>query len=170
MDFYHRSNTHDPDQDRFEDLYHRDFIHTISRVACCKLACHQLNPYQRTAFRCGIVRYNTGEEEVDPTLELAMEYASALGTIIFDESCRLHNLTKAQVGRNQFAMDVVVDQLDGEADHVAERISALEDKMAEVEQGLNGLLELGQEQTETSMRTARGLGQPLGAEGVLPRG
>ena len=31
--------------------------------------------------------------------------------------------------------------------------------MADVEQGLDGLLELGQEQTKTSTRTARGLGQ-----------
>ena len=31
--------------------------------------------------------------------------------------------------------------------------------MVDVEQGLNGLLELGQEQTETSTRTAQGLGQ-----------
>ena len=31
--------------------------------------------------------------------------------------------------------------------------------MVDVEQGLNGLLELGQEQTEMSTRTARGLGQ-----------
>ena len=31
--------------------------------------------------------------------------------------------------------------------------------MADVEQGLNGLLELGREQTKTLMRTARGLGQ-----------
>ena len=31
--------------------------------------------------------------------------------------------------------------------------------MANVEQGLNSLLELGREQTETSTRTARGLGQ-----------
>ena len=38
-----------------------------------------------------------------------MEYAGALGTIIFDESCRLRNLTEVQVGRNQFAMDVMVD-------------------------------------------------------------
>ena len=37
-DFYHRSNTHDPDQDRFEDLYRHDFIHTISWVAHHKLA------------------------------------------------------------------------------------------------------------------------------------
>ena len=88
-----------------------------------------------------------------------MEYISALGTIIFDESCRLCDLTEAQVGRNQFAMDVTVDQLDGEADHVAERISALEDKMADVEGGLNRLLELGWEQMEMSTRTARGLGQ-----------
>ena len=89
MDFYRHSNTHNPDQDGFEDLYHRDFIHTISRVARRKLSCHHLDPYQRTAFRRGIIRYNTGEEEADPTLELAMEYASALGTIIFDELCRL---------------------------------------------------------------------------------
>ena len=88
-----------------------------------------------------------------------MEYAGALGIIIFDESCRLCNLTEAQVGRNQFAMDVAVDWLDREADHAAERIGALEDKMVDIERGLDGLLELGQEQTETSTRSARGLGQ-----------
>ena len=88
-----------------------------------------------------------------------MEYASALGTIIFDESCRLRDLTEAQVRRNQFAMDVAVDQLDGEADHAAERIGALEDKMVDVECGLDRLLELGQEQMETSTQTAQGLGQ-----------
>ena len=100
-----------------------------------------------------------GEEETDPVLELMMEYAGALSTIVFDESCRLWDLTEAQVGRNQFAVDVVVDCLDREVDHAAEWIGALEDKMADIEQGLNGLLELGQEQTETSTRTARGLGQ-----------
>ena len=119
-------------------------------MARCKLVCHQLNPYQRAAFCRGIVRYNTGEEEVDPTLELAMEYAGALSTIVFDESCCLHDLTEAQVGRNQFVVDVAVDRLDGEADHVAERIGALEDKMVDVERGLDGLLELGREQTKTS--------------------
>ena len=87
MDFYHCSNTHDPDQDGFEDLYRHDFIHAISRVARRKLSCHHLDPYQRAAFRRGIVRHNTGEEERDPTLELAMEYAGALGTIVFDELC-----------------------------------------------------------------------------------
>ena len=90
----------------------------------------------------------------DPTLELAMEYAGALGTIIFDESCRLRDLTEAQVGRNQFTMDVAVDRLDGEADHAAERISALEDKEVDMEHSLNALLELGREQTEASTRVA----------------
>ena len=80
-DFYHHSNTHDPNQDGFEDLYRRDFIHAISRVVCRKLACHQLDPYQRAAFRHGIVRYNTGKEEVDPTLELAMESLGAEGVL-----------------------------------------------------------------------------------------
>ena len=56
-------------------------------------------------------------------------------------------------------MDVAVDQLDGEADHAAERISALEDKEADMERSLNSLLELGREQTETSTHAARGLGQ-----------
>ena len=159
MDFYHRSNTHDPDQDGFEDLYWHDFIHTISHIAHHKLGHHHLNPYQHAAFRWGIIRYNTGEEEANPTLELAMEYAGALGTIIFDESCRLCDLTEVQVRRNQFAIDVAVDRLDGEADHVAECIGALEDKEADMERSLNTLLELGQEQTEASTRVAQGLGQ-----------
>ena len=61
-----------------------------------------------------------GEEEADPVLELAMEYTGALSTIVFDKSCRLRDLTEAQVGRNQFAMDVAMDHLDGEADHAVE--------------------------------------------------
>ena len=60
-----------------------------------------------------------GKEEADPTLELAMEYAGALGTIFFDESCCLHDLMEAQVGRNQFAMDMAVDWLDNKIDKVA---------------------------------------------------
>ena len=63
------------------------------------------------------------------------------------------------MGRNQFAMDIAVDWLDGEADHVAERISSLEDKMVDIERGLDRLLALGQEQTEMSTRMAQGLGQ-----------
>ena len=51
-------------------------------------------------------------------------------------------------------MDVVVDRLDGEVDHAAERISALEDKEADMEHSLNVLLELGQEQTEALTRAA----------------
>ena len=92
-------------------------------------------------------------------LELAMEYTGALGTIIFNESCCLHDLTEAQIGRNQFAVNVVVDRLDGEADHAAEHIGVLEDKEADMEHSLNVLLELGCEQMEASTRAAWGLGQ-----------
>ena len=60
---------------------------------------------------------------------------------------------------NQFTMDIVVNRLDGEADHAAERIGALEDRVADTECSLNVLLELGREQTEASTRVARGLGQ-----------
>ena len=107
--FYCHSNTHNPDQDGFHNLYHWNFIHALSWVVWHKLSCHQLDLYQRAAFQCGIVHHNVGEEEADPVLETAMEYAGALGTIIFDESCCLCDLTEAQVGRNQFAMDVAVD-------------------------------------------------------------
>ena len=88
-----------------------------------------------------------------------MEYAGALGTIIFDESCCLRDLTEAQVGRNQYATDVELERLDGEADHAAERIGGLEDRFADAERSLQALLDLGREQTESSTRTARGLGQ-----------
>ena len=124
-----------------------------------KLRRHHLDPYQRAAFRRGVVRYNTGEEESNPTLELAMEYAGALGTIVFDESCCLRDLTEAQIGRNQYSTNVELERLDGEADHAAERIGGLEDRMAEVERGVNALLELGRDQTEANTRAARGLGQ-----------
>ena len=81
-----------------------------------------------------------------------MEYSSALGTIIFDESCCLRDLTEAQVGRNQFTMDMAVD-------HASKRISALEGEVLDLEAGYTELLALGQEQVETSTHAARGLGQ-----------
>ena len=88
-----------------------------------------------------------------------MEYTSALGTIIFNELCHLHDLTEAQVGHNQFTMDVVVDRLDGEVDHTSERLSMLEGKVTDLEVGYTELLLLGREQVETSMRSAHALGQ-----------
>ena len=91
---------------------------------------------------------------LDKTPSAPSEYTGALGTIIFDESCRLRDLTEAQ-----FTVDVTVDRLDGEADHAAEHIGALEDKEADMEHSLNTLLELGWEQTEALTRVARGLGQ-----------
>ena len=93
-----------------------------------------------------------------------MEYAGALGTIVFDELCHLCNLTKAQVERNQFAVDVVVDQLDeridevdGRADHASKWLSALEGKVTDLEEGYTELLALGWEQTETSVCTCRAI-------------
>ena len=88
-----------------------------------------------------------------------MEYAGALGIIIFNESCHLRDLMEAQIGHNQYATDVELERLDGEADHATERIGALEDKEADMERSLNALLELGREQTEASTRAAWGLGQ-----------
>ena len=88
-----------------------------------------------------------------------MEYAGTLGTIIFDESCHLHDLMEVQVGRNQFTMDVAVDRLDSEVDHASERLSVLEGKVNDLEVGYTELLALGREQTEVSTRSAQALGQ-----------
>ena len=132
---------------------------SVSWVAHHKLALHRLDPYQRATFHCGIVRHNTGKEEADPTLELAMEYAGALGTIIFDESCCLCDLTEVQVGHNQFAMDVAVDRLDEEVDHASKRLLALGGKVTNLEAGYTELLVLVREQVETTTHLARALGQ-----------
>ena len=88
-----------------------------------------------------------------------MEYAGALGTIVFNELCHLRNLTEAQVGRNQFAMDVAVDRLDREVDHASERLSALEGKVTDLEVGYTELLVLGREQVESMTQSAQALGQ-----------
>ena len=87
-----------------------------------------------------------------------MEYAGALGTIIFNKLCHLHDLTEAQVGCNQFTMDVVVDRLDREVDHTSEKISALEGKVSDLEAGYTELLALGWEQVETSTHAVHSLG------------
>ena len=60
---------------------------------------------------------------------------------------------------NIFILVTIFCDHDREVDHAAERIGSLEDKMADIEGGLNRLLDLGREQTKTSTRTARGLGQ-----------
>ena len=93
-----------------------------------------------------------------------MEYAGALGTIVFDELCCLCDLMEAQVGRNQFTMDIAVDRLDnkidevdGRADHTSERLSVLEGKMVDMEEGYNKLLALGREQMATSIRAYRAI-------------
>ena len=47
-------------------------------------------------------------------------------------------------------MDIAVDWLDGEVDHVSKQISALEGKVVDLEAGYTELLALGWEQVETS--------------------
>ena len=125
----------------------------------CKLARHHLDPYQHAAFQRGIVRRNVGEEEADPSLEMAMEYAGAIRVIVFDEPCQLRDLTEAQVGRNQFAMDMAVDrldekdeELDGRVDEVSERLTMLEGRVGDMEEGYQALLASGHDQVTTGVR------------------
>ena len=158
-EFFSRSNTHDPDQDGFPDLYRQDFIHALSHVVWRKLAHHQLDPYQRAAFQHGIVCRNISEEEADPNLEIAMEYAGEVGVVVLDESSHLRDLTEAQIGRNQFAMDIAVDRLDekdeelkGRMDKASERMAMLEGRVGDMEEGYQALLALGRDQVMTGVR------------------
>ena len=150
-DFFLRSNTHDPDQDRFPDLYCWDFVHTLSRVAHHKLAHHQLDPYQRAAFQHSIIHHNIGEEEANPSLEMVMKYAGAVGVIVFDESCHLCGLTEAQVGQNQFTMDVAVDHLDEKDAELEDRANEASKRMSILE-GYQALLALGRDQVTTRVQ------------------
>ena len=48
-------------------------------------------------------------------METAMEYTGAVGVVVLNKSSCLCDLMEAQIGRNQFAMDIVVDRLDKKA-------------------------------------------------------
>ena len=102
---------------------------------------------------------NIGEEEADPLLETAMEYVGAVRVMVFDESCRLCDLTEDQIGCNQLAMDVVVDRLDekdeeleGRANEALERMTMLEGRVGDMEEGYQALLALGRDQVTTRVR------------------
>ena len=71
---------------------------------------------------------------------------------------------EVQIGRNQFAVDVVVDRLDvrinkvdGRADHASEQLSVLEGKVTDMEAGYMELLALGQEQVMMSAWSCQAL-------------
>ena len=83
---------------------------------------------------------------------------------MFDESYHLCDLTEAQVGRNQFMMDVAIDRLydkidkvDGRVDQASEWLSALEGQVTDMEEGYRELLALGWEQTATSVQAYRAI-------------
>ena len=68
------------------------------------------------------------------------------------------------MGRNQFAMDVVVNWLDDKinevdrrADQASEQLLALEGQVIDMEEGYHELLALGQEQTATSVQACRAI-------------
>ena len=87
-----------------------------------------------------------------------MEYAGAVGVVVLNKASRLHDLTEAQVGRNQFVMDVAVDRLDekdeeleGRMDKVSEWMVILEGQVGDMEEGYQALLALGRDQVATGV-------------------
>ena len=54
-------------------------------------------------------------------------------------------------------LDDKIVKVNGRADHASKRLLALEGKMADMEEGYNELLALGQEQTTTSVWACRAI-------------
>ena len=126
QEFFKCSNTHNPDQDDFGDLYRDNFILAMGRVAHCKLNCYTLDPYQHAFLKRGLNKRHVGEDEPLSLLEQAMEYVAAVGVMVFDNSCRLCDSTEHQVGSNQVAAEIVLEKVDMKVDQVVEKMGELE--------------------------------------------
>ena len=87
QEFFEHSNTHDPNQDDFRDLYCDDLILVMGRVAHHKFNCYTLDPYQHTFLKRGLSKRHVSEYKPLGLLKQAMEYVAAIGITVFDESC-----------------------------------------------------------------------------------
>ena len=70
-----------------------------------------------------------------------MEYAGALGTIIFDESCCLRDLMEAQIGRNQYATEASTRVARG-LGQLATCVLAQQNKIRAMEEHMDAMREM----------------------------
>ena len=98
----------------------------MGRVAHCKLNCYTLDLYQHAFLKRGLNKRHVGEDKPLGLLEQAMEYVAAVSVTVFDESCRLCDLTECQVGSNQVAVEMVLEKVDMKVNQVVEKTGELE--------------------------------------------
>jgi len=104
-----------------------------SRVARRKLDRLATGPYQRALLRRGVTTKVDAEDEREPILQKAMEYAGAVGTMVMDELAYVHERTEAGMG-------TAMNGIEREVTRVEDRVSEHETLIEEVQGDVTNLI------------------------------
>jgi len=100
-----------------------------SRVARRKLDRLATGPYQRALLRRGVTTKVDVEDEQEPVLQKAMEYAGAVGTMVMDELAYVHERTEAGMGT---AMNGIEQEVTRVEDRVSEHKTLIEEVQGDI--------------------------------------
>jgi len=120
-------------EEGFEDLFRDDFIMASGRVARRKLDRLATGPYQRALLRRGVTTKVDVEDEREPILQKAMEYAGAVGTMVMDELAYVHENTERGMG-------TAMNGIEREVTRVEDRVSEHETLIEEVQGDVTNLI------------------------------
>jgi len=96
QDFWTRSLVTWP-KEGFDNLYRDDFINTVGWVSRQKLEQLEMGPYQCTLLKRGVTKRRDVEDEDQPILTQAMEYAGAVGTMVLNKLAHIHKKVEASI-------------------------------------------------------------------------
>jgi len=102
-------------------------------VARRKLDRLATGPYQRALLRRGVTTKVDVEDEREPVLQRAMEYAGAVGTMVMDELAYVHERTEAGMG-------TAMNSIEREVTRVEDRVSEHETLIEEVQGDVTNLI------------------------------
>jgi len=103
------------------------------RVARRKLDRLATGPYQRALLCRGVTTKVDVEDEREPILQKAMEYAGAVGTMVMDELAYVHERTEAGMG-------TAMNGIEREVTRVEDRVSEHETLIEEVQGDITNLI------------------------------
>jgi len=99
------------------------------RVARRKLDRLATGPYQRALLRRGVTTKVDAEDEREPVLQKAMEYAGAVGTMVMDELAYVHERTEVGMGT---AMNGIEREVTRVEDWVSEHETLIEEVQGDI--------------------------------------
>jgi len=103
------------------------------RVARRKLDRLVTGLYQRALLRRGVTTKVDAEDEREPVLQKAMEYAGAVGTMVMDELAYVHEQTEAGMG-------TAMNGIEWEVTRVEDRVSEHETLIEEIQGDVTNLI------------------------------